>query len=123
MGWSVRQDAAVSGGTGLHPPPLDGVWATAPYLHNGSVPTLWHLLTPDERPKVWKRTEHGYDHDKLGLEITAYDKVPDDARTPHEKRLYYQTNLRGLGRQGHRFPVDGLSVAEKKALIEYLKTL
>jgi mono/diheme cytochrome c family protein len=114
----------------LHPnepgyiaPPLDGVWATAPYLHNGSVPTLWHLLTPDERPKIWKRTEHCYDHDKVGLEVTAYDKVPDDARTPHDRRLYYDTSLRGLGNKGHRFPANDLSDKEKTALLEYLKTL
>jgi hypothetical protein len=87
------------------------------------VPTLWHLLTPDERPKIWKRTEHGYDHTKVGLEVTAYDKVPDDARTPHDKRLHYDTSLRGLGNKGHRFPVNELSDKEKKALLEYLKTL
>jgi cytochrome c peroxidase len=38
-------------------PPLDGVWASAPYFHNGSVPTLWHVLNPAKRPAVWQRTE------------------------------------------------------------------
>ena len=33
-------------------PPLDGVWASAPYFHNGSVPTLWHVLNPNARPHV-----------------------------------------------------------------------
>lgn len=36
-------------------PPLYGVWATAPYLHNGSVPDLWGVLDPDSRPEIWKR--------------------------------------------------------------------
>ena len=48
---------------GYVPPPLDGIWASAPYFHNGSVPTLWHLLHPDERPKVWLRSEDVYDPD------------------------------------------------------------
>lgn len=36
-------------------PPLHGVWATAPYLHNGSIPDMWSLLDPDSRPKIWVR--------------------------------------------------------------------
>ena len=42
-------------------PPLDGVWASGPYFHNGSVPTLWHVLHPERRPAAWLRTEDGYD--------------------------------------------------------------
>jgi mono/diheme cytochrome c family protein len=103
--------------------PLDGIWANAPYLHNGSVPTLWDLLTPDSRPGIWRRTESGYDQHKLGLEVMTYGKLPDDATTPEQKRLYYQTSLRGLSNQGHRYPTAGLSDPDKRALIEYLKTL
>jgi hypothetical protein len=84
---------------------------------------MWDLLTPDARPAIWQRTDAGYDPSKLGLEITAYDKLPDDAAKPEQNRLYYQTNLRGLGNQGHRYPPQGLSDPEKRALIEYLKTL
>ena len=51
-------------------PPLDGIWASAPYFHNGSVPTLWHVLHPDERPAVWLRSEDGYDQQRVGLEVT-----------------------------------------------------
>jgi hypothetical protein len=104
-------------------PPLDGIWANAPYLHNGSVPTMWDLLTPDARPTIWRRTDAGYDSEKLGLEITTYAKLPDDATSPEQKRLYYQTNLRGLSNQGHRYPPQDLSDQDKRALIEYLKTL
>jgi hypothetical protein len=104
-------------------PPLDGVWATAPYLHNGSVPTLWHLLNPDKRPAVWLRSEDGYDRGKVGLEVKEFDHLPDTARTAQERRLYYQTKLRGLSNEGHRYPAKGLSEEEVRALLEYLKTL
>ena len=56
--------------------PLDGIWASAPYLHNGSVPTLWHMLHPSERPKIWKRTETGYDQKRVGLEVETFDALP-----------------------------------------------
>ena len=103
--------------------PLEGIWASAPYLHNGSVPTLWHLLNPDKRPVIWLRTEDGYDKNKVGLEITEFSQLLDTAKTAQEKRLYYQTNLYGLSNQGHRFPEKGLSKEETHALLEYLKTL
>src|SRR5262249_48096289 len=41
---------------GYQAPPLDGVWATAPYLHNGSVPTLYNLLNSKTRPKLFTRS-------------------------------------------------------------------
>jgi mono/diheme cytochrome c family protein len=104
-------------------PPLDGIWATAPYLHNGSVPTLWHMLNPDKRPAVWLRTEDGYDKARVGLEVEEFERVPASAKTEEERRLYYQTKLRGLGSGGHRYPAKGLSEDETRALLEYLKTL
>jgi mono/diheme cytochrome c family protein len=104
-------------------PPLDGVWASAPYLHNGAVPTLWHVLNPDKRPAVWLRTEDGYDKSRVGLEVETFDRVPASAKTEQERRLYYQTKLRGLGNGGHRYPAKGLSEDETRALLEYLKTL
>ena len=104
-------------------PPLDGIWANAPYLHNGSVPTIWDLLTPASRPSVWTRTDTGYDQQKLGVESKSFDKLPDDATDPVQKRRYYQTNVRGFSNQGHQFPPQGLSDDNKRALIEYLKTL
>ncbi len=108
---------------GYMAPPLDGVWALAPYLHNGSVPTLWHLLNPDKRPTVWLRSEDGYDTTKVGLEVQTFDRLPDAALSAHERRLYYQTRLRGLGNEGHRYPAKGLTEDETRTLIEYLKSL
>lgn len=108
-----------TGPQGYVAPPLDGIWATAPYLHNGSVPTLWHLLTPDKRPKIWNRSEHGYDHKLVGLEITEVDRVPEGAQA----NLYYRTDVRGAGNAGHNYPEKGLSENDKLALLEYLKSL
>jgi mono/diheme cytochrome c family protein len=104
-------------------PPLDGVWATAPYLHNGSIPTVWHLLNPDKRPSVWLRSEDGYDKTKLGLDVKEMDHMPEAVKTAQERRLYYQTKLRGLNNEGHRYPAKGLSEDEIRAVLEYLKTL
>jgi hypothetical protein len=103
-------------------PPLDGIWASAPYLHNGSVPTLWHILYGDRRPVVWTRSEDGYDQDKVGLDITALDAVPADARRGAARRRYFDTREFGKSAAGHRFP-DVLSDDEKRAVLEYLKTL
>ncbi len=85
-------------------PPLNGIWATAPYLHNGSVPTLWHLLHPAERPAVWKRTEDGYDQARIGLEVTTFETVPANVTTAAEKREYFDTHLTGKSAAGHPFP-------------------
>ena len=102
-------------------PPLDGIWASAPYFHNGAVPTLWHVLHPDERPPVWKRTPTGYDQARLGLEISTPDKVPEDV-PPGTRRQYFDTGKLGKSAAGHRFP-DALNAGEKRAVLEYLKTL
>jgi mono/diheme cytochrome c family protein len=102
-------------------PPLDGIWASAPYLHNGSVPTLWHILHPDLRPNVWKRTEDGYDREKIGLEVSTFEALPATAKGAG-RRYYFDTSLFGKSAAGHRFP-DELSEDEKRAVLEYLKTL
>lgn len=104
-------------------PPLDGVWASAPYFHNGSVPTLWHVLHPAKRPTLWHRTEDGYDHQRVGLEVTSFDALPAAATASDvERRRYFDTRLPGKSAAGHDFP-DQLSEDEKDAVLEYLKTL
>ena len=101
--------------------PLDGIWASAPYLHNGSVPTLWHLLHPTERPVVWKRNETGYDQKRVGLEIETFKALPE--KLPGwERREYFNSLDFGKSRTGHDFP-DELTEEEKTAVLEYLKTL
>ena len=103
-------------------PPLDGVWASAPYFHNGSVPTLWHVLHPDQRPKIWKRTDDGYDRTRVGLEIETFDKLPKEVNSARAARWYFDTRGFGKSASGHTLP-DELNEDEKHAVLEYLKTL
>jgi mono/diheme cytochrome c family protein len=104
-------------------PPLDGIWASAPYFHNGSVPTLWHLLRPDQRPKVWNRINSEYDSTRVGLKVEEHAETPPDAlRSNADRRRYYDTQRFGKSAAGHTYPSD-LTEAEKVALLEYLKTL
>jgi cytochrome c5 len=108
--------------TGYVAPPLDGVWASAPYFHNGSVPTLWHVLHPDQRPKVWLRSEDGYDTARVGLEVKEFAELPGEAKSADDKRKYFNTALPGKSAAGHDFP-NALSEDERTALLEYLKSL
>ena len=103
-------------------PPLDGIWASAPYLHNGSVPTLWHLLHPNERPKVWKRQAAGYDSERVGPQIETYEELPLDAASGWQRREYFDTRAFGKSAQGHDFP-NRLTEDERCAVLEYLKSL
>ncbi len=103
-------------------PPLDGIWASAPYLHNGSVPTLWHMLRPKQRPVVWRRTEDGYDQQRMGLEVKTFEKLPKDISSEWEKRTLFDTRAFGKSAAGHNFP-EQLSEEEARAVLEYLKTL
>ena len=104
-------------------PPLDGIWASAPYLHNGSVPTLYHLLHPEERPVVWKRSLEGYDEEKVGLDVEIREDLPEAAKQDAQvRRTWFDTRLRGKSAAGHDFPAR-LSKEARRALLEYLKTL
>jgi len=103
-------------------PPLDGVWATAPYFHNGSVPTLWHVLHPSNRPSVWRRTPTGYDKEHVGLEIEQSQFMPSGDLSPAERRAWFDTQKFGKSAVGHDFP-SVLSEHEKEAVLEYLKQL
>jgi hypothetical protein len=103
-------------------PPLDGVWASPPYFHNGSVPTLWHVLHPSQRPVVWRRTESSIDPDKVGFQVESVDRVPLDETDVAVRRTYFDTRKFGKGNGGHEF-VDQLTETQKTAVLEYLKTL
>lgn len=97
-------------------PPLDGVWITAPYLHNGSVPDLESLLNSKKRPSFWERNFNNpqYDYETLGWKYTKHDRQTN--------RSVYNTKLRGYQNTGHYF-ADKISDTERQALLEYLKTL
>lgn len=111
---------------GYQAPPLDGVWATAPYLHNGSVPTLYHLLNSKTRPKIFTRSyqtgEKDYDREKVGWKVEWLKNGADANLPPIEQRKIYDTRLPGRSNYGHFFG-DDLTEAERWAVIEYLKTL
>ena len=102
--------------------PHNGIWATPPYLHNGSVPNLYALLSPvSERPKVFYLGNKQYDPVKLGLNTD-----------PLQGASEFHTDLSGNSNAGHEFN-DGpkgngvigrkLSEEERMEIIEYLKTL
>ncbi len=104
--------------------PLDGVWLRAPYLHNGSVPTLRDLLNPPEkRPQVFCRGGEVYDWKNLGY---AWAPVPAPGsaggRATCPGLFRYDTAVEGNSNKGHGYGT-GLKDADKDALIEFLKTL
>jgi processive rubber oxygenase RoxA-like protein len=111
---------------GYQAPPLDGIWATANYFHNASVPTVYHVLNSKARPKIFTRTYRtgveDYDPVKLGWKITELDKPAAASLPAIERRKIYDTTLPGRSNAGHRFG-DKLTEEERMAVIEYLKTL
>lgn len=182
-----RADLRGSRELGYLAPPLYGVWATAPYLHNGSVPNLWEVLKPADRKPLWRRVSKPARWDQVGRAVMGYDtsmaafdttKIgwkydsltcknpsilnpvpsqywrcsPDNNpllgwydRLLHdlygnvaltwnvlfpptitysdvEERKIYNTNMFGQGNAGHAFN-SVLTDVERKALIEYMKTL
>src|SRR6185437_5583388 len=116
--WFARGDhpARLEPFDGYIAPPLDGIWITAPYLHNGSVPTLEGVLNSKRRPAYWSRDfDHPqYDYAAVGWKYTR--------ETGARGTAVYNTTLPGYGNQGHSFG-DKLSDRDRKAIIEYLKTL
>ena len=106
---------------GYTAPPLDGIWASAPYFHNGSVPTLWHVLHPKERPEIWRRVEQGLDTKRIGFVFENVSEIPRRISS-FDRRWYFDTKAFGKSASGHLYP-ESLAEDEKSALLEYLKTL
>ncbi|HJQ83155.1 MAG TPA: hypothetical protein VKA21_03705 [Candidatus Binatia bacterium] len=108
---------------GYMPPPLDGIWATAPYLHNGSVPTVELVLNSRARPPLWRRRDldsRNFDADALGW---PWDAVASIESVPGaERNLVYDTTFFSQSNAGHTFG-DHLTDDERRAVLEYLKTL
>lgn len=95
--------------------PLDGIWARAPYLHNGSVPTLRDLLEPPEdRPVRFYRGYDVYDRERLGF-------VSHVASENGMDYFLYDTTEPGNGNGGHLYGT-ALDPEDKRALVEYMKT-
>jgi len=178
-----QNDTALRGDRklGYLAPPLYGVWATAPYFHNGAVPNLWEVLQPQDRQTIWRRVStparadqagkvvmgydssltSGYDGERVGWQYEAlacgtgslpfvdcYPAAGDGATVQDalsliwangglawnllnlpiltaqqvEDRKVYNTNYYSQDNGGHEF-TSVLTDAERRALIEYLKTL
>jgi hypothetical protein len=167
--------------SGYLAPPLYGVWASAPYFHNGSVPNVWEVLKPSERKEIWRRVStpppadepkaftgydtrlaRAYDFEKLGFRYDAlacgnrfldpeldctdveeetnpiikaileggagtfwftWNIAPQPlTQDALEKRKIYNTHKYSQDNHGHAFTAV-LTDAERRALLEYLKTL
>jgi hypothetical protein len=100
--------------------PLQGIWATAPYLHNGSVPTLYDLLLPpDQRPASFYTGTREFDPERVGYRT---DQSPTNS-------FLFQTHdaqnhpIDGNDNAGHDYGNSKLSPDDRKALVEYMKTL
>ncbi len=92
--------------------PLAGIWATAPYLHNGSVPNLYELMRPgNERPKTFFVGSHQFDPEKVGFQIEQA-----------EGTTLFDTSKPGNSNAGHDMYGD-FSEEERWQLVEYLKSL
>jgi hypothetical protein len=92
--------------------PLAGVWATAPYLHNGSVPSLYELLLPPEkRAKSFHLGDREFDPKNVGYRTG-----------PAAGSFRYDTTLPGQSNRGHEYGTK-LDDADRRALVEFLKTL
>jgi hypothetical protein len=111
----------VQEGKGYKARPLNGIWATPPFLHNGAVPTLWDLLSPEnERPQTFCLGLREYDVKKLGY---VTDCAPGTTKV--------DTSVRGNLNTGHAFQAGtgkgtigpALSPEDRQALLAYLKTL
>lgn len=172
-----QNDSALRGDRklGYLAPPLYGVWATAPYFHNGAVPNLWEVLKPSDRKPIWRRLsaapidggvsgfdyslDTGYDRQRVGWNYEALscgtgsmpfiDCNPSGGATLQdllglvwangglawnllnlpilttqqiEDRKVYNSNYYSQENGGHEF-TSVLTDQERRALIEYLKTL
>ncbi|WP_298253691.1 di-heme-cytochrome C peroxidase [Bradyrhizobium sp.] len=139
--WGTRKNCPNPGNGEEAPPyyrarPLNGVWATAPYLHNGSVPSLYWMLTPAaERPKQFCMGTRDFDPQQVGFHIDAGEKQTcAKGETPVSTVDSKGSPIPGNSNLGHSLegtPGPGkpgvigrpLKDDERTDLIEYLKTL
>lgn len=113
--WRFNQFRKTNGYANM---PLDGIWLRAPYLHNGSVPTLRDLLdVAEERPKVFYRGYDVYDWEKVGF-------IANLAEEKGRSFFKFDTQIEGNSNKGHDGEAYGtaLSDEQKDAIVEYMKT-
>lgn len=116
---------AVRANKGYVAPILAGLWATAPYLHNGSVPTLWHFMHPELRPGKFYVGGHQLDYEKVGIKGKMKEgvyKYPEGFKPWCDYEIY-DTKMPGLSNSGHYEQFEKITEKEKDCLLEFLKTL
>lgn len=114
-----RCETEVNALLGYRARPLTGIWATAPFLHNGSVPTLWDLLLPpDQRPASFNVGSREFDPVKVG-----YVTAPSATNSFRFVARDAGGLVPGNGNQGHDYKNAALSDEQRRALVEYMKTL
>lgn len=115
-------------GRGYVAPPLDGIWATGPYLHNGSVPNLYQVLDSSQRPALWMSLARSgndvdaFDREHVGWLHQTLTVGSLEALDSDRHKYVYDTAKVGHGNGGHTFG-DHLEHRQRLAVIEYLKTL
>ncbi len=103
--------------------PLNGIWASAPYLHNGSIPTLYDLLLPEnERPKTFWMGSLEFDPEKVGY-VTKQSLNNNFLFKVGNKKANGYELIDGNLNSGHDYDNKKFTHADRMALIAYLKTL
>lgn len=115
---------------GYVPPPLEGIWARWPYLHNNSVPSLCALLTPaNRRPKTYYAGPAENPETDFDFECNGYPNSEHVPQNWKKKEYFYNTQKPGLSNQGHEKMLfndlgeERFSARDKKNLIYFLQTL
>ena len=126
----IAAEGALIKSHGYAATPLTGVWANYPYLHNGSVPTLHHLLGPvSERPRIFHvQAARQFDRERVGQQLfrdPAHNRAGEVEllRKFGSNRNWFNSGREGSGNGGHDFWRQIQTDANRRALIEYLKTL
>ncbi|MBY5721776.1 hypothetical protein HFO33_35385 [Rhizobium leguminosarum] len=131
--YRILRDTTETANQGYLAPPLDGIWARAPYLHNGSIPTLAHVLQPNNRPETFLRGVIAFDPILVGWAWETASQKRYAAKYPTVS--VHDTRRDGWSNRGHdrNIVIDGKlhrldwsdpALAEDfDALLEYLKTL
>jgi len=112
--------------------PLNGIWATAPYLHNGSVPTLYHLLLAKKQPEDNDSGEYRPDNFMVGSR--EFDPQYVGQKWQGYNGFVFDTSIAGNSNSGHEYAagktalpggqiLPALNKMQRLELLEYLKTL
>ncbi len=106
---------------GYYAPPLDGIWSTAPYLHNGSVQTLAGVIDPTKRLKTW--TCSMVNDADFDMQNVGWKDVPGEVSADLNGGFgVFDSTQPGNSIAGHTYGA-ALSDDDKAAVLEYLKTL